>query len=90
MSTYLDMILKVFKMDQSKKEFLPVLQGVKLSKTQTLTTAEERGRTKVVPYAFVIDSIRYAILSTAPDVCLATYLARGYKGNLGVDHQIAV
>ena len=23
MSTYLDMILKVFKMDQSKKEFLP-------------------------------------------------------------------
>ena len=32
MSTYLDMILKVFKMDQSKKEFLPVLQGVKLSK----------------------------------------------------------
>jgi len=25
MSTYLDMILKVFKMDQSKKEFLPEL-----------------------------------------------------------------
>ena len=62
MSTYLDMILKVFKMDQSKKEFLPVLQGVKLSKTQSLTTAEERGRTKVVPYAFVIGSIRYAML----------------------------
>ena len=52
--------------------------------------AEERGRTKVVPYAFVIGSIRYAMLSTAPDVCLATYLARGYNGNLGVDHQIAV
>ena len=32
MSTYLDKILKEFKMDQSKKEFLPVLQGVKLSK----------------------------------------------------------
>ena len=31
-STYLDKILKKFKMDQSKKEFLPVLQGVKLSK----------------------------------------------------------
>ena len=34
MSTYLDKILKYFKMEQSKKEFLPVLQGVKLSKTQ--------------------------------------------------------
>ena len=31
-STYLDKILKKFKMDQSKKGFLPVLQGVKLSK----------------------------------------------------------
>ena len=63
---------------------------MKLSKTQSLTTAEERGRTKVVPYAFVIGSIRYAMLSAAPDVCLATCLARGYKGDLGVDHRIAV
>ena len=63
---------------------------MKLSKTRRLTTAEERGRTKVVPYALVIGSIWYAMLSTAPDVCLATYLARGYKGDLGVDHQIAV
>ena len=36
MSTYLDKILKEFKMDQSKKEFLPVLQGVKLSKDSKL------------------------------------------------------
>jgi hypothetical protein len=41
-STYLDKILKKFKIDQSKKEFLPVLQGVKLSKTQSKTTAEDR------------------------------------------------
>ena len=51
---------------------------------------EERGRTKVVPYALVIGSIRYAMLSTAPDVYLATCFARGYKGDLGLDHQIAV
>ena len=63
---------------------------MKLSKTQRLTTAEEIGRTKVVPYALVIGSIRYAMLSNAPDVCLATCLARGYKGDLGLDHQIAV
>ena len=30
------------------------------------------------------------MLSTAPDVCLATCLAREYKGDQGVDHQIAV
>ena len=39
MSTYLDKVLKKLKMDVSKKGFLPVLQGVKLSKTQNLTTA---------------------------------------------------
>ena len=63
---------------------------MKLSKTQCPTTIEERGRTKVVPYAFVIGSIRYAMLSTTPDVCLATCLERGYKGDLGLDPQIAV
>ena len=29
-STYLDKVLKKFKMDQSKKGFLPVLQGVSI------------------------------------------------------------
>ena len=61
-----------------------------MSKTQNLTAAEERGRTKVVPYALVIGSIRYALLSTAPDMCHATCLARRYKGDQRVDHQIAV
>ena len=30
------------------------------------------------------------MLSTAPDMCLATCLARGYKGDQGVDHWTAV
>lgn len=55
-----------------------------------MTAAEGRGRTKVVPYVFVIGSIRYAMLSTAPDVCLATCLARGYEGDPGVNHYIVV
>ena len=77
-------------MEQSKKEFLPVLQGVKLSKTQNPTTAEDREKMSVIPYASAIGSIIYAMLCTRPDVCLATCLARGYKGDLGEDHQIAV
>ena len=60
-----------------------------MSKTQRLTTAEERGRTKVVPYALDVGStVCYAKYRTY--VCLATCLARGYKGDQGVDHQIAV
>ena len=56
-STYLDKILKEFKMDQSKKEFLSVLHGVKLSNTQSPTMAEDRKRMEVIPYASVIVSI---------------------------------
>ena len=77
MSTNLDSILKEFKMDQSKKEFLPVLQGVKLSKTQSPTMAEDRKRMKAIPYASVIVSIKYAMLCTRPVVCLAMSSARG-------------
>ena len=86
MSTHLDRILKEFKMDQSKKEFLPVLQGVKLSKTQNTTTAENRKRMKVIPYASIIVSMKYARLRTRPIVYLAMSLARGYNSDPGGDH----
>ena len=61
-------------MEQSKKEFLPVLQGVKLSKTQSPTTTEDRKRMKVIPYASVIGSIKYAMLCTRPIVYLTMSL----------------
>ena len=64
-------------MDQSKKGFLPVLQGVKLSKTQNPTTPEDRERMKVIPHASAIGSIKYVILYTRPILYLAMSLARG-------------
>ena len=63
-----------------------MLQGVKLSKTQSPTMAEDRKRMKVIPYASVIGSIKYAMLCTRPIVYLALYLAREYNSDLGVDH----
>ena len=77
-------------MEQSKKEFLPVLQGVKLSKTQSPTTAEDRKRMKVIPYASAIGSIKYAMLWTRSIVYPTLILAREYNSDLGVDHWTAV
>ena len=77
-------------MEQSKKEFLPVLQGVKLSKTQSLTTTEDRKRMKVIPYASAIGSIKYVILCTRSIVYPTLSLAREYNSDLGVDHWTAV
>ena len=86
-STYLDKVLKKFKMNQSKKGFLPVLQGVKLSQTQCPTTAEDREKMKGIPYASAIGSIMYAMLCTGPDVCLAISLAGRYQSNPRVDQR---
>ena len=66
-------------MDQSKKEFLPELHGVKLSKTQSPTTTEDRERIKGIPYASVIGSIKYSMLCTRPVVCLANEFGKGVQ-----------
>ena len=73
-------------MEQSKKLFFPVLQGVKLSKTQNPTTAENRKRMKVIPYASTIGSIKYAMLCTRSIVYPTLILAREYNSDLGVGH----
>ena len=77
-------------MDQAKKGFLPVLQGVKLSQTQCPTTTEDREKIKVIPYASAIGSITYAMMCTRPDVCLAISIAGRYQSNPGVEHQTSV
>ena len=73
-------------MDQSKKGFLPMLQGVKLRKTQNSSTGEYIERMKVIPYASVISSTKYDMMCTRPVVCLAMSLARGYNSDPRVDH----
>ena len=77
-------------MEQSKKEFLTVLQGVKLSKTQNPTMAENRKEWTVIPYASVIGSIKYAMLCTRPIVYLALSLGKEYNFDLRVDQWIVV
>nr|BDI54541.1 retrotransposon protein, putative, Ty1-copia subclass [Triticum aestivum] len=89
-STYLDKILKKFKMDQSKKGFLPVLQGVRLSTAQCPTTAKDKQEMSVIPYASAIGSITYAMLCTKPDVNLAISLIGRYQSNPGKEHWTAV
>ena len=68
-------------MDQLKKRFLLVLQGVNLSQTQCPTTAKDREKMKVIPYASAIGSIMHAMMCTRPAVCLAISIAGRYQSN---------
>ena len=65
MNTYRDKILKEFKIDQQRRSSWLCYKVWVLSKTQDLTTAEERERTKVVPYALDVGStVCYAVYRT--------------------------
>ena len=48
--------------------------------------AEDRERMKVIPYASVMGSMKYAMLCTRPIVYLVLNLVREYNSDLGVDH----
>jgi hypothetical protein len=89
-STYLDKILKKFRMDGSKKGFLPMLQGKTWSKTQSLATAEDREEMNKIPYASAIGSITYAMLCTRPDVAHAISLTSRYQSDPGLEHWTAI
>ncbi|KAJ9547029.1 hypothetical protein OSB04_019572 [Centaurea solstitialis] len=67
-STYIDQILKRFRMDESKKGFIPMQHGIVLSKAQCPISSQDKDIMKSVPYAFAIGSIMYAMLCTRPDV----------------------
>ena len=56
-----------------------MLQGVKLTKTQNLTTTENRKRMKVIPYASAIGSIKYAMLCTRSIVYPTTDFGKGVQ-----------
>ena len=77
------------KIDQQRRSSWLCYKVWVLSKTQDLTTAEERERTKVVSYALDVGSA----------VCCAAYrtwsvpsheLVKGYKCDLGMDHRTTV
>jgi hypothetical protein len=77
-------------MEESKKGFLPMLQGKILSKTQGPATAEDREEMNMIPYASAIGSIMYDMLCTRPDVAHAISLTSRYQSDLGLEHWTAV
>jgi hypothetical protein len=85
-STYLDKILKRFRMENSKKGNLPVVKGISLSVTQGPATEKEKSVMSNIPYASVTGSIMYVMLSIRPDVALALILTSRYQSNPGMSH----
>jgi hypothetical protein len=65
-STYLDKVLKRFRMENSKKGNLPVMKGVSLSVTQCPATKKDKSMMSNILYASAIGSIMYAMVILDP------------------------
>jgi hypothetical protein len=86
-STYLDKVLRRFRMENSKKENLSIVKGMSLSVTQSLATQKKKkSEMSNIPYASAIGSIMYVVQSTRLDVALALSLTIRYHSNPGISH----
>ena len=77
-------------MENSKKEIIPLQQGVVLSKKDCPSTKEQREYMSKVPYASVIGSIMYAMLCTRVDVAHALSVTSRFQQDPGESHWSAV
>ncbi|KAL0303345.1 UNVERIFIED_CONTAM: hypothetical protein Sradi_6202600 [Sesamum radiatum] len=89
-TSYIEKVLKRFKMENSEREFLPVRHGVKLAKKQSPKTDEELRKMFDIPYASVIGSIQYIVQCTRPDVAFALSVTNRYQACASEAHWIAV
>ncbi|KAL0299863.1 UNVERIFIED_CONTAM: Secreted RxLR effector protein [Sesamum calycinum] len=85
-SSYIEKVLKRFKMENSKRGFLPMRHGIKLSKKQSLKTYEELKRMLDIPYTSVVGSIQYVVQCTRLDVAYALSITSGYQACAGETH----
>ncbi|KAL0439747.1 UNVERIFIED_CONTAM: hypothetical protein Slati_2457700 [Sesamum latifolium] len=85
-SSYIDKVLKRFKMEHSKRGLLPMTHGIKLSKKQSPKTNEKLKRMSNIPYASVVGSIQYVVQCTRPDVAYALSVTSRYQACAGEEH----
>lgn len=64
---YIGKIVKKFKMEGAKEVGTPMGQQFKLSSQQRPETEVERREMHLIPYANIVGSIMYAMISTRPD-----------------------
>ena len=66
-STYIDIMLKWFSMENFKKCYLSIGREISLAKGDCLTTPQERECMSKVPYASIVDSIMYTMICMRSD-----------------------
>ena len=89
-SMYIDTIVKRFKIENSKRGFIPMRHGVQISKEHSPKTPEDRALMEKIPYASAIGFIMYAMLCTRPDVAFALSVTSRFQADPDESHWEAV
>ena len=89
-SAYMDKILKKYRMDNSKRGYIPMQERLDLNKTQGASTPGEVKRMQNVPYASAVGSIMYAVRCTRHNVAFAQNITSRFQLNPGEPHWTAV
>ena len=84
--TYIDTVLKKFSMENFKKNYLSIGQGISLSKSDCPTTPQERERISRILYASTVGSIMYAMTCTRLDMAYSLGVVSRYQSDLGENH----
>ncbi|GJR70406.1 retrotransposon protein, putative, ty1-copia subclass [Tanacetum coccineum] len=89
-SAYMDKILKRYRMDNSKRGYIPMQERLDLNKTQGASTPREVKRMQNVPYASAVGSILYVVRCTRPDVAFAQNITSRFQQNPEEPHWTAM
>nr|GFA03863.1 hypothetical protein [Tanacetum cinerariifolium] len=87
---YIKKILKIYYMENSKRETIPMQEKLKLSKSQGASTPAEKQRMENIPYASAVGSIMYVVRCTHPDVAFAQNMTSCFQQNPCEEHWTAV
>ncbi|GJV99736.1 ribonuclease H-like domain-containing protein [Tanacetum coccineum] len=82
-SVYIEKILKIFYMENSKRRVIPMQEKLKLSKSQGASTHAKIQRMQNIPYASAFGLIMYDVRCIHPDVAFAQNITSRFQHNPG-------
>ena len=85
-STYIDTMLKWFRMKNFKKNYFSIGHKIFLSKRDCLTTPQEREHMSKISYAMIVDSIIYVMTYTKSDMAYSLGVVSIYQSVLRKNH----
>ena len=87
---YINKLVEKYKMGDVKATRTPLAQHFKLSIQQKPSNERERQEMQAIPYANIVGSIMYAMISTRPDIAQAISVTSRFMADHGRQHWLAL